>query len=284
MTENPYLPRRAKIESIKQETTGERIIKTFAVVIEDQAYRERFQHKPGQCAMLGINGVGESMISIASSPTNKEFLNFSVMKLGKVTSAIHELEAGDLITIRGPYGNNFPLDEWYQKNIITIGGGIGQAPLRSIIQYVLDKKGEFGGLDIIYGARTTADLCYREDHFQTEQSVFWQRRNVRVHLSIDVPEAGWDRFVGVVPDNLLRLKPSPENAIAITCGPPVMIKFVIKNLLALGFKDEQIYTTLENRMKCGIGKCGRCNVGSFYVCKDGPVFSYARLKNLPEKG
>jgi len=202
--------------------------------------------------------------------------------MGKVTSAIHALEAGEMITIRGPYGNKFPLEDWYQKNIITIGGGIGQAPLRSVIQYVLDKRDQFGALDIIYGARTTADLCYREDFFELERSGFWQRRNVRVHFSIDVQEDGWDRFVGFVPDNVLRIKPSPENAIAITCGPPIMIKYVIKNLLALGFKDEQIYTTLENRMKCGIGKCGRCNVGSLYVCKDGPVFSYKRLKSLPE--
>ena len=227
--------------------------------------------------MLGINGVGESMISIASSPTQKEFLTFSIMKMGKVTSAIHALEAGEMITIRGPYGNKFPLEDWYQKNIITIGGGIGQAPLRSVIQYVLDKRSEYGELNIIYGARTTADLCYREDLFELEQ-----RKDIRVHLSIDVQETGWDRFVGFVPDNVLRIKPSPENAIAITCGPPVMIKFVIKNLLDLGFSDHQIYTTLENRMKCGIGKCGRCNVGSLYVCKDGPVFSYEQLKGLPE--
>ena len=278
MKENPYLPHRAKIESIKQETSGERIIKTFKVVIEDGAYREGFQHKPGQCAMLGINGVGESMISIASSPTQKEFLTFSIMRMGKVTSAIHALEAGEMITIRGPYGNKFPLEDWYQKNIITIGGGIGQAPLRSVIQYFLDKRSEYGELNIIYGARTTADLCYREDLFELEQ-----RKDIRVHLSIDAQETGWDRFVGFVPDNVLRIKPSPENAIAITCGPPVMIKFVIKNLLALGFQDEQIYTTLENRMKCGIGKCGRCNVGSLYVCKDGPVFSYELLKSLPEQ-
>jgi sulfhydrogenase subunit gamma (sulfur reductase) len=277
MTENPYLPHRAKIASIKQETSGERIIKTFTVVIEDQAYREGFQNNPGQCAMLGINGVGESMISIASSPTQKEFLTFTIMKMGKVTSAIHELEAGDLITIRGPYGNTFPVEDWYKKNIITIGGGIGQAQLRSIIQHVLDKRSEYGDLTIIYGARTTSDICYREDLFEMEK-----RKDMQVYLSIDVQEDGWDRFVGFVPDNVLRIQPSPENTIAITCGPPIMIKFVIKNLLALGFRDEQIYTTLENRMKCGIGKCGRCNVGSLYICKDGPVLSYESLKGLSD--
>jgi NAD(P)H-flavin reductase len=277
MIKNPYLPYRAKIESIKQETSGERIIKTFKVVLEDGAYREGFQHKPGQCAMVGINGVGESMISIASSPTEKNSLILSIMKMGKVTSAIHACEPGEMLTIRGPYGNGFPVEEWKRRHIITIGGGIGQAPLRSIIQYVLDNRNEYKDVSIIYGARSTADLCYRDELFELEK-----RSGLEVHLSIDVKEKGWDKFVGFVPDNLLRLKPSPENAVAITCGPPIMIKFVINKLLDLGFHDRQIYTTLENRMKCGIGKCGRCNVGSLYVCKDGPIFSYQDLKRLPK--
>ena len=277
MSENPYFPYQAKIESIKQETSGERIIRTFKVVLEDGAYREGFQNKPGQCAMVGINGVGESMISIASSPTEKESLTFSIMKMGKVTSAIHALEPEEVLTIRGPYGNGFPVEEWKGKNVLTIGGGIGQAPLRSIIQYVLHNREDYKEVTIIYGARSTADLCYRDELLELEQT-----EGIGVHLSIDVEEEGWDKFVGFVPQNLLRIKPSPENTVAITCGPPIMIKFVIKNLLDLGFKEDQIYTTLENRMKCGIGKCGRCNVGSLYVCKDGPVFSYQELKSLPE--
>jgi NAD(P)H-flavin reductase len=217
------------------------------------------------------------MISIASSPTEKESLTFSIMKMGKVTSAIHGREPGEMITIRGPYGNSFPVEEWRGKNILTIGGGIGQAPLRSIIQYVLHNRDEYKDVTIIYGARSTADLCYRDELLELEQ-----RTDIGVHLSIDVEEEGWDKFVGFVPQNLVRIKPSPENTVAITCGPPIMIKFVIKNLLDLGFNEDQIYTTLENRMKCGIGKCGRCNVGSLYVCKDGPVFSYQQLKSLPE--
>jgi NAD(P)H-flavin reductase len=227
--------------------------------------------------MLGILGIGESMISIASSPTKKGYLEFSIMKMGKVTSALHASDPGDTISIRGPYGNGFPLNEWKGKNILTIGGGIGQAPLRPIVQYILDNRGDFGQLDIIYGARTSNDLCFKDELFELEK-----RDDVNVHLSIDVEEPGWTRFVGFVPDNLLGVKPSPENTIAITCGPVVMINYVIKNLLELGFTDQQIFTTLENRMKCGIGKCGRCNVGHLYVCKDGPVFSYATLKNLPE--
>lgn len=271
---NPYLPETAKIIDIREEASGQRAIKTFKVALSDG---HDFNHQPGQCAMVGMLGIGESMISIASSPTKTGYLDFSIMKVGKVTSALHACEAGDIISIRGPYGNGFPINDWKGKNIITIGGGIGQAPLRPMLQYILDKRQEFGKLDVIYGARTSNDLCFKNELFELEK-----RDDVRVHLSIDVGEPDWTRFVGFVPTNLMQVKPSPENAIAITCGPVVMIKYVIKNLLELGFSDQQIFTTLENRMKCGIGKCGRCNLGSLYVCKDGPVFTYATLKNLPE--
>jgi len=271
---NPYMPEIAKITEIRDEALGERPIITFKVAFQNG---HDFNHKVGQCAMVGILGIGESMISIASSPTKKGYLEFSIMKMGKVTSALHACEAGDTISIRGPYGNGFPLHEWKGNNIVTIGGGIGQAPLRPIIQYILDNRGDFGQLDIIYGARTSNDLCFKNELFELEKG-----KDAKVHLSIDVEEVEWTKFVGFVPDNLLKIKPSPKNTIAITCGPVVMIKYVIKNLLELGFSDQQIFTTLENRMKCGIGKCGRCNVGPVYVCKDGPVFSYATLKNLPE--
>lgn len=271
---NPYIPETANIIDIRDEALGERPIRTFKVEFQNG---HEFNHQVGQCAMIGILGIGESMISIASSPTKKGYLEFSIMKMGKVTSALHACEAGDTISIRGPYGNGFPIKEWKGKNIVTIGGGIGQAPLRPIIQYILDNRADFGQLDIIYGARTSNDLCFKDELFELEKA-----EDVKVHLSIDIEEAGWTRFVGFVPSNLLHIKPSPKNTIALTCGPVVMIKYVIKNLLELGFSDQQIFTTLENRMKCGIGKCGRCNVGHLYVCKDGPVFSYNTLKNLPE--
>ena len=271
---NPYIPEPANIADIRDEVLGERPIRTFKVTLQDG---RDFKQQPGQCAMLGILGIGESMISIASSPTKKGYLEFSIMKMGKVTSALHACDPGDTISIRGPYGNGFPVNEWKGKNILTIGGGIGQAPLRPIIQYILDNRSDFGQLDIIYGARSSNDLCFKDELFELEK-----RDDVNVHLSIDSEEPDWTRFVGFVPNNLLKVTPSPENTIAITCGPVVMINYVIKNLLELGFTDQQIFTTLENRMKCGIGKCGRCNVGHLYVCKDGPVFSYATLKNLPE--
>jgi sulfhydrogenase subunit gamma (sulfur reductase) len=271
---NPYLPEKATILEIRQETNGARPIRTFKVALQNG---QALNQKPGQCAMVGILRVGESMISIASSPTQSEYLEFSIMKLGKVTTALHDCEAGETITLRGPYGNGFPIAAWKGKNIVTIGGGIGQAPLRPIVQYILDNRDDFEQFDIIYGARSAGDLCYKAELFELEK-----RNDLKVHLSIDTADPDWKRFVGFVPNNVLRIKPSPENTIAITCGPPVMIKYVIHNLLELGFSEQQIFTTLENRMKCGIGKCGRCNVGNFYVCKDGPVFDYATLKNLPE--
>jgi NAD(P)H-flavin reductase len=197
------------------------------------------------------------------------------MKLGKVTTALHELEPGDVVGVRGPYGNTFDVNGWKGKNLVFIGGGIGQAPLRSLINYVVDKRKNYGKLDVIYGARSSKDLSYKQEFDELEK-----RKDVNVHLSIDVKENGWKKFVGFVPDNLLHVKPSPKNSVAITCGPPIMIKFVIQNLEKLGFTEDQIFTTLEMRMKCGIGKCGRCNIGNLYVCKDGPVFSYKQLKNI----
>jgi len=274
---NPYKPEIATVEDTWYETAGERAIKTFKVVLDDEKARESWSHRPGQCAMIGVLGVGESMISISCSPTEGKFLRFSVMRMGKVTQALHELEPGDKMTVRGPYGNSFPVDDWKGKNILTIGGGIGQAPLRPIVEYVRANRGDYENLTLIYGARTSGDLCFKNEFEAIRGS-----GDVNCHLSIDIQEEGWPHYVGFVPSLLMEVNPSPENTIAITCGPPIMIKFVLENLKKLNFADEQIYTTLENRMKCGFGKCGRCNVGNLYVCKDGPVFSYATLKNVPE--
>ncbi|MBN2168572.1 MAG: FAD/NAD(P)-binding protein [Actinobacteria bacterium] len=274
---NPYLPYTVRIEEAWFETPGDRCIKTFKVNFTDEKVWDTWSHKPGNCAMVGRLGVGESMFCISSSPTEEGYLRFSIMRMGKVTQALHELEAGDLMTIRGPLGNNFPVDEWEGKRIVTVGGGIGQAPLRPVINYVRANREKYEDLTVIYGSRTSSDIC-----FQGELDEFLGDEECGCHLSIDVEEEEWPHFVGFVPTLLMEVSPSPENAIAVTCGPPIMIKFVIQNLLELGFKPEQIYTTLENRMKCGIGKCGRCNVGPMYVCKDGPVFSYETLEKIPE--
>jgi NAD(P)H-flavin reductase len=272
---NPYIPYPAVIKDLRQETEGDRAIKTFTVDFADKKVWNEFAHKPGQCAMVGIPGAGESMISICSSPTQTGYLQFSIMKMGKVTTALHELGVGDAITVRGPYGTPFPVDDWKGKKILTIGGGIGLAPLRPIINYVMHNSSEYKGLDIIYGARSPQDLVFMEELEKMKKD-----GSAEVSLTVDAEADGWNNNVGFVPQYLLDLKPSPKNTIAVTCGPPVMIKFVLQNLVELGFGDDQIFTTLENRMKCGIGKCGKCNVGGVYVCKDGPVFSYDKFKLL----
>lgn len=275
--DNPYIPFLATVEETWFETGGDRCIKTFKVVFDDQEVRDSWSHRPGQCAMIGVLGVGESMISISCSPTEGHYLRFSVMRMGKVTQALHQLEPGDKMMVRGPYGNSFPIEEWKGKHILTIGGGIGQAPLRPIVEYVKANRTDYDGLTMIYGARTSGDLCFKDEFSEMSKD-----EELSCNLTIDVEEEDWEHNVGFVPSMLMDLNPSPENTIAITCGPPIMIRFVLENLKKLGFEDNQIYTTLENRMKCGIGKCGRCNAGNMYVCKDGPVFSYAVLKEIPE--
>jgi NAD(P)H-flavin reductase len=273
MDHNVYVPKLAKIIQIKEEVGGARPIKTFRTVFTNG---QVFDHRCGQCAMLSIFGKGESMISISSSPLVKDYLQFSILKMGRVTTALHEMEIGDFIGIRGPYGNGFPVDDWKGRNLLFIGGGIGLAPIWSVLQTALARKEEYGTLTLIYGARTSKDIVFKEELADL-------KNKMTVFLSIDVAEPGWEEFVGFVPQNVLDKKPASANTIAITCGPPIMIKFVIKALKDLAFEDDQIYTTVENKMKCGIGKCGRCNIGSHYVCKDGPVYSWAELKKLPQE-
>jgi len=273
MEPNVYIPKLAKIIHIKEEVGGARAIKTFRTVFVNG---DGFSHRCGQCAMLSVFGKGESMISISSSPLVKDYLQFSILKMGRVTAALHEMEVGDLVGIRGPYGNGFPVEAWTGKNLVFIGGGIGLAPIWSVLQTALAKKEEYGELTLIYGARTSKDIVFKEELADL-------KKQMTVHLSIDVAEPEWTEFVGFVPQNVLDKKPDPSNTIAITCGPPIMIKFVIKALQDLKFADNQIYTTVENKMKCGIGKCGRCNIGQHYVCKDGPVYSWAELKKLPQE-
>lgn len=274
---NPLIPFSATITKITDETKGDRAIKSFTLELDEKERIKDFIPLPGQCAIVGKLGIGEAMFSITSYSTEPHYLQFSILRTGKLTESLHNSEVGDKLTVRGPYGTGFPVDDWIGKNIITIGGGIGQAPLRPIIHHVIKNRDKYGKLTIIYGSRTSQDLCFKDEY-----DFLASQKNTDVRLSIDNPEDGWKHFVGFVPTNLMEIKPSPQNAIAITCGPPIMIKFVLQNLKKLGFTDDQIFTTLERRMKCGIGKCGRCNINHLYVCKDGPVFSYAQLKTIPE--
>ena len=224
-------------------------------------------------------GVGEAMISITSSPTNEDYIEFSIKRCGCFTEWIHQAEPGQQITVRGPYGNGFPVDTAFKgQNLVFIAGGIGLAPLRSVINYVRHFPERYGTVDIVYGARSMGDLVdYKEiiDEWCKDE-------NINVHLTIDREQEGWDGHVGFIPNYVKELNFSTDKT-AILCGPPIMIKFTLEGLKSLGFKETQIFTTLELRMKCAIGKCGRCNIGSKYVCKDGPVFRLDELDELPDE-
>ena len=268
------IPKVGIITGITQETPD---VKTFKVNAPGGG--KLFEHMPGQCAMLCAPGISEAMFSITSSPTNKEYQEFSIKKCGELTSYLHDLQVGDEITVRGPYGNNFPVDtELKGKNLLFIAGGIGLAPLRSVINYVLDNRADYGTVDILYGSRSADDLVKLEE-IQTEWA---NAENVNVHLTIDREQEGWDGHVGFVPSYLKELNFTTDKT-ALVCGPPIIIKFVLQGLKELGFTNEQIYTTFELRMKCGVGKCGRCNIGSKYVCKDGPVFRFDEIEKLPDE-
>ena len=253
-------------------------VKTFRVEAPNGG--KLFEHLPGQCAMLSVPGISEAMISITSSPTNKEFMEFSVKKCGCLTDWLHSMEEGQMITVRGPYGRHFPVDdELAGKNLVFVAGGIGLAPLRSVINYVRDNRDKYGRVDIIYGSRSKEDLVYYDEIV----SEWMNEPDFHVHLTIDREQENWDGHVGFVPNYIAELELSTVNTCALMCGPPIMIKFSLPNLLKAGFDKTQIFTTMELRMKCGIGKCGRCNIGNKYVCKDGPVFRFDQLDELPDE-
>ncbi len=252
-------------------------VKTFRVVGLDG--KKVFEHMPGQCAMLSIPGVGEAMFSITSSPTNTEFMEFSIKKCGCLSGWLHEIEPGQQLTIRGPYGNGFPVESDFKaKDLLFIAGGIGLAPLRSVINYVRDNRSNYGKIDIVYGARSMDDLV---DYSEIINE--WCTENgTNVHLTIDNPQEGWNGHVGFVPNYVKELG-FDTNKTVIICGPPIMIKFTLAGLIELGFNKTQVFTTMELKMKCGIGKCGRCNIGDKYVCKDGPVFRCDQLDEMPNE-
>ena len=270
MAANPILPRRAVVEKILQDTPD---TKRFFVKMKDG---KPFDHRPLQCAMVSVPPVGEALFSITSSPTRPEYLEFAVKEVGSVTKHLHyELWEGMEVGLRGPYGNGFPLDMIKGKDLVFIGGGIGLAPLRSLITYCFDNRQDYGTIDVIYGARTPADLSFKEDILEN-----WPKEDANINITVDVESEGWEGYVGFVPAYLEHLAPKPEGKIAVTCGPPIMIRFVLQALEKLGFTPEQIVTTLELKMKCGVGKCGRCNIGEKYVCQDGPVFTLAQLNGM----
>ncbi|MDL2268212.1 FAD/NAD(P)-binding protein [Desulfovibrio sp. OttesenSCG-928-G15] len=274
-TPNPYVPMLATVVEVVTETHN---IKTFRLVLKDEELMKNFSFEPGQVGQLSMFGVGESTFVINSPPTRKEYLQFSVMRAGENTTALHSLVPGDTVGVRAPLGNSFPYEKMKGKDIVFIGGGIGMAPLRTLLLFMLDNRKDYGKISVLYGARSPQDLSFAED-----REDWIKRDDLECVLTIDNPSEGWEHKVGLIPNVLLEMDPKPKNTIAITCGPPIMIKFTLQALEKLGFSPDQIYTTLEKRMKCGVGICGRCNIGGKYVCIDGPVFSLAELKDIPNE-
>ena len=275
MRTDNLIPMIGVVTEIRRDTPD---IKTFRV--EKPEGGKCFDHMPGQCAMLSIPGVGEAMFSITSSPTVKDWQEFSIKKCGCLTDWLHAMDVGQQIMIRGPFGKHFPVEDALKgKYLLFIAGGVGLAPLHSVINYVLDNRQNYGKVDIVYGSRSKDDLL---DIDEIQSSWMDPKNNMDVHLTIDRPQEGWDGHVAFVPTYVEELGFDPNKTVLV-CGPPIMIKFVLQALTKLGFKKEQVYTTMELRMKCGLGKCGRCNIGDKYVCKDGPVFRFDELDELPSE-
>ncbi len=257
--------------------------KSFRLKFINPEDEKKFQYLPGQFAELSIYGKGESPIGIASSPTQEGYVEFTVQRAGAivpglVTAALHDMDEGAKIGLRGPLGNSWPIEFLEKKNIVVVGGGFAFTTLRSLINYMLypENRSRFGNITVIYGARTPGLLLYKDELAQ------WEKRDdIKTIITVDKGNETWKGREGFVPAVCKDVAPSPKNTVAVICGPPVMIKFTLPVFFDLGFSKENILTSLEMRMKCGIGKCGRCNVGYKYVCSDGPVFSLAQLDELP---
>lgn len=272
---NIYLPDITVIKDIIQETSD---TKTFVLKFKNPKVQNNFRFKSGQFVEVSVFGVGEVPIGISSSPTEKKNFEITVRAVGSVTNALHQKKVGDEIGIRGPLGNSFPIDEMKGKKILIIGGGIGLPPLRSLILPMLEKRRKFKKFTILYGARTPDDRVYKN-----LLKKWNEKRDVEFLETVDVADNGWTGNVGVVIALFDKIEIDPQDTVAYTCGPPIMIKFVIQKLLEIGLPDDMIISTLERYMKCGVGKCGHCAIGHKYVCIDGPVFSFKDIKTLPEE-
>jgi sulfhydrogenase subunit gamma (sulfur reductase) len=274
--ENIYLPRPAVLDRVVDEIAE---VKTFYWHFEDPEEQKRFKHfRPGQFAQVSLFGVGEFPASLPPSPTEEETF-FTIRQVGSCTAALHELRPGRKFGVRGPYGNGFPMEQYYGKNLVFVAGGIGLIPLRSCIIYALAHREKFKQIHVYCGAKTPKELMYGQDLREWEASA-----GVECHLTVDRATNGWTGHVGVVGSLFKKpgVKVPVENTVAFVCGPPVMFRFVIKDLLGMGFPEGNIVSTLERYMKCGVGKCGHCCIGVAYVCVDGPVFTFEQIKKLGE--
>ena len=274
---NVYMPMPVRVKKIWVES-DDKTLRTFDLEFVNQA--DAFDYMPGQFCQLSIPGKGEAPFGIASSPTEKGFMRFTVNKVRVLTTALHYLEEGEVIGLRGPLGNYYPVEKLRGQNIIIVSGGFALTTLRSLAVYLYDpaNRGDYGDITLIYGARRPGLMIYRDELEK------WEKRDdINVYLTIDEQVDGWNKLVGFVPAVTKEIAPSSKDGWVMVCGPPIMIKYTLPVLIELGFPPEHIYTSLERRMKCGIGKCGRCNIGSKYVCFDGPVFSFAELQKIPEQ-
>lgn len=268
---NEYLPKKAVIEKIIEESAD---TKTFVLRLKDKS-DVRLNYKPGQFLMLSLVGFGEAPFTFASCPSKDGKFEVSVRKVGALTNALHNLKEKDIVGARGPYGNFFPIGKIKKKDILFVAGGCGIAPLRSLIQYVFKKRKDFGKVEIIYGCRTPRDRFYKQ-----ELDGWRDAPDTDIYLTVDEPDEKWGGACGVVCVLFPKIKLNPRSSFVFLCGPSAMLKFAIRDILKLGFKENNVYASLERHMKCGIGKCGHCYAKGKYVCIDGPNFSYAQMKKL----
>lgn len=272
MTESVYVPEMSRLSRVEQLTDLEKLF-----TIELPNGRD-LGHNPGQFVMVSVLGVGEAPISITSSPSRSNgAFELCVRRVGDVTNALHNMDEGDWLGVRGPYGNGFPIDKMRGKDLLFAPGGLGLAPLRSLINQVIDERDSFGRVVILYGAKRPQELLFRD-----ELDEWVERDDVECLITVDKGDDEWDGHVGVITTLFPEIAVDSRNTIAVTCGPPIMYRFVIMELLGKGIPETQIYLSLERRMKCGVGKCGHCQIDDIYCCQTGPVFTYAEIKNVPE--
>ncbi len=276
---NPYQPYAVRIEDVIVETT-DKALRSYKLVFVNPEDERAFQYTPGQFAELSVAGQGEIPIGIASSPTEPGHLLFTVNRIGAVTTHLHNMAPGEVMGVRGPLGNWYPFEDMKGKNVLIIGGGYAFTTLRATIVYLSDEahRRDYGKITVIYGAREPGLLLYKDELKSWEG-----RDDIDTFFTVDREFPGWDGLVGFVPTITEQHCPPAEDTFALVCGPPIMIRFTQPVLEKAGFPPERIIMSLENRMKCGFGLCGRCNIGNKYVCKDGPVFSQAELNQLPKE-
>lgn len=267
-----YIPSPAKIAKVEQLTALEKLL-----TVELPA-GQSLGHDPGQFVEVSLFGIGEAPISISSSPSRSNgHFQLCVRKVGDVTAALHNLKAGATIGVRGPFGHGFPVDQMRGKDILFAAGGLGLAPARSLINQVLDQRGDFGRVVILYGAKNPSELLFRD-----ELEVWANRKDIEFHVTVDRPDATWVGNAGVITTLFKLITINPRSAVAVTVGPPIMYRFVLMELLSKGIPETQIWMSLERRMKCGVGKCGHCQINNLYCCQQGPAFTYAQVKGVEE--